>query len=53
MNAKTTNPGMKEIFVTNEKFSQLWNKYKKDPAKNIKIMHNSSEMSDTLFSGPN
>lgn len=44
---------MKEIFVTNEKFNQLWNEYKKDPAKNIKIMHNSSEMSDTLFSGPN
>lgn len=44
---------MKEIFVTNEKFNQLWNEYKKDPAKNIKIMHNSSEMSDTLFSAPN
>lgn len=45
--------GMKEILVTNEKFNQLWNEYKKDPAKNIKIMHSSSEMSDTLFSDAN
>lgn len=40
---------MKEIFITNEKFNKLWNEYKKDPAKNIKIIHNSSEMSDTIF----
>lgn len=40
---------MKEIFLTNEKFNKLWNEYKKDPAKNIKQMHSSSEMSDTLF----
>lgn len=40
---------MKEIFLTNEKFNQLWNEYKKDPAKNIKIIHSSSEMSETIF----
>lgn len=40
---------MKEIFVTNEKFNKLWNEYKKDPAKSIKQMHSSSEMSDTIF----
>lgn len=40
---------MKEIFLTKEKFNKLWNEYKKDPAKNIKLMHSSSEMSDTLF----
>ena len=39
----------KEINVTESKFNQLWNDYKKDPAKNIKIIHHSSEMSDTLF----
>lgn len=39
----------KEIVVTKEKFNQLWNDYKKDPAKNIKILHNSSEMSDTIL----
>lgn len=44
---------MKEIFLTNEKFNQLWNEYKKDPAKNIKIVHSSSEMSDTVFSDEN
>lgn len=44
---------MKEIFFTNEKFNQLWNEYKKDPAKNIKIIHSSSEMSDTVFSDEN
>ncbi|WP_223606479.1 GLPGLI family protein [Chryseobacterium sp. OSA05B] len=44
---------MKEISVTNEKFNQIWNEYKKDPAKNIKIMHGSSEMSETLFSDAN
>ncbi|ASK30653.1 GLPGLI family protein [Chryseobacterium sp. T16E-39] len=38
-----------EIFLTNEKFNKLWNEYKKDPAKNIKIIHSSSEMSETLF----
>ena len=40
---------LKEITVTESKFNQLWNEYKKDPAKNIKIIHHSSEMSDTLF----
>lgn len=44
MDAKT-----KEVFLTTEKFNKLWNEYKKDPAKNIKLMHGSSEMSDTLF----
>lgn len=44
---------MKEIFLTDEKFNQLWNEYKKDPAKNIKIIHSSSEMSETLFSDVN
>ncbi|KFF12735.1 hypothetical protein IW15_08035 [Chryseobacterium soli] len=44
---------MKEIFLTNEKFNQLWNEYKKDPAKNIKIIHSSSEMSETIFSDAN
>ncbi|MCT2562516.1 GLPGLI family protein [Chryseobacterium herbae] len=44
---------MKEIFVTNEKFNQLWSEYKKDPAKNIRVMHSSSEMSETLFSDAN
>lgn len=44
---------MKEIFLTNEKFNQLWNEYKKDPAKNIKIIHSSSEMSETIFSDVN
>lgn len=39
----------KEIIVTEEKFNKLWNEYKKDPAKNIKIIHGSSEMSETLF----
>lgn len=47
------NSSMKEIFLTNEKFNKLWNEYKKDPAKNIKIMHNSSEMSETIFSDAN
>lgn len=40
---------MKEVFVTKEKFNQLWNEYVKDPAKNIKLMHNSSEMSETIM----
>ncbi|NML68224.1 GLPGLI family protein [Chryseobacterium sp. RP-3-3] len=44
---------MKEIFLTHEKFNQLWNEYKKDPAKNIKIIHSSSEMSETIFSDEN
>lgn len=39
----------KEIVVTEEKFNKLWNEYKKDPAKNIKMIHSSSEMSETLF----
>lgn len=38
-----------EISVTKERFNELWNEYKKDPAKNIKIMHGNSEMSQTLF----
>ncbi|MFN3021935.1 GLPGLI family protein [Chryseobacterium sp. TY3] len=40
---------MKEIFVTKKKLNVLWNDYKKDPAKNIKLMHSSSQMSETLF----
>lgn len=40
----------KEVFLTNERFNKLWNEYKKDPAKNIKTIHGSSEMSDTIFS---
>lgn len=43
----------KEIYVTEQKFNQLWNEYKKDPAKNIKIIHGSSEMSETIFSDAN
>ncbi len=39
----------KEVFITKEKFNQLWNEYIKDPAKNIKLIHNSSEMSETLM----
>lgn len=42
-----------EIYVTEQKFNQLWNEYKKDPAKNIKIIHGSSEMSETIFSDAN
>lgn len=38
-----------EIPVTKEKFNELWSEYKKDPAKNIRIMHGSSAMSETLF----
>lgn len=44
---------MKEIFVTKEKFNFLWNEYKKDPAKNIKLIHSSSQMSETLFYNAN
>ena len=40
---------MKEVFITKEKFNQLWNESVKDPTKNIKLMHNSSEMSETLM----
>lgn len=43
----------KETFLTNEKFNQLWNEYKKDPARNIKLIHSSSQMSDTIFSDVN
>ena len=43
----------KEIYVTEEKFNQLWNEFKKDPAKIIKQIHGSSELSDTIFSDPN
>ena len=38
-----------EIFVTKQKFGQLWKEYKNDPAKNIKQMHSSSELSDTII----
>ncbi|MDV3925526.1 GLPGLI family protein [Elizabethkingia anophelis] len=44
---------MKEIFITKEKFNQLWNEYMKDPAKNIKLMHSSSEMSETILFNSN
>lgn len=44
---------MKEIFITKEKFNQLWNEYIKDPAKNIKLMHNSSEMWETILFNSN
>ncbi|MDR2234823.1 MAG: GLPGLI family protein [Chryseobacterium sp.] len=40
---------IKETFVTKEKFNQLWSEYIKDPAKNIKLMHSSSQMSETLL----
>lgn len=39
----------KEIEVTERKFNDLWNEYKRDPAKNIKLIHGSSEMSETIF----
>lgn len=42
-----------QVYVTATKFNQLWNDYKKDPAKNIKIIHSSSEMSDTIFFNSN
>lgn len=44
---------VKEIFVTKEKFNQLWKEYIKDPAKNIKLMHSSSEMSETILFNSN
>lgn len=44
---------MKEIFITKEKFNQLWNEYIQDPAKNIKLMHSSSEMSETILFNSN
>ena len=42
----------KEILVTPEKFNALWNEFKKDPAKNIRMMHSSSEMADTVIFNP-
>lgn len=42
-----------QIFITQEKFNSLWNEYKKDPAKNIKQIHDNSELSDTIFSDSN
>lgn len=44
---------VKEIFITKEKFNQLWKEYIKDPAKNIKLMHSSSEMSETILFNSN
>lgn len=38
-----------EIFLTKEKFNKLWHEYIKDPAKNIKLMHSSSGMSETIM----
>ncbi|MBP1164539.1 GLPGLI family protein [Chryseobacterium sp. PvR013] len=38
-----------EIFLTKEKFNKLWLEYIKDPAKNIKLMHSSSGMSETIM----
>ncbi|MEF9478946.1 GLPGLI family protein [Chryseobacterium sp. 1B4] len=38
-----------EIFVTKEKFNKLWNEYIQDPAKNIKLMHSTSGMSETIL----
>ncbi|MGX9986668.1 GLPGLI family protein [Soonwooa purpurea] len=40
---------VQEVFVSKEKFNKLWNDYKKDPAKNIKLMHGSSAMSETIL----
>ena len=40
---------LKEITVTDHKFNQLWNEYRSDPAKNIKQIHSSSEMAETIF----
>ncbi|WP_300670756.1 GLPGLI family protein [Soonwooa sp.] len=42
-----------EISISKEKFNQYWNEYKKDPAKVIKLLHGNSEMSETIFMGPN
>ncbi len=39
----------KEIAVTPQKFNELWNAYINDPAKNIKLIHGSSAMAETLF----
>ncbi len=39
----------KAIEVTPQKFNQLWNEFKKDPAKNIKLIHGSAAMSDNWF----
>ncbi|MFS4470351.1 GLPGLI family protein [Chryseobacterium sp. T20] len=38
-----------EVFLTKERFNQLWNEYVQDPAKNIRLMHASSEMSETIM----
>lgn len=42
-----------EVYVTKEKFNFYWNEYKKDPAKNIKMMHSSSDMSETIVYNAN
>lgn len=38
-----------EIYVTEEKFNKLWKEYRSDPAKNIKQIHGSSAMSETIL----
>lgn len=38
-----------EILLTKEKFNKLWNEYIQDPAKNIKLMHSTSGMSETIL----
>lgn len=43
----------KEIYVDESKFNELWNEYKNDPAKNIKMIHSSSEMSETILFNSN
>lgn len=43
----------KNSIVSPQKFNQLWNEYKKDPAKNIKLIHGSSQMADTIFFNSN
>lgn len=40
---------LKEITVNEQKFNKLWNEYRSDPAKNIKQIHSSSEMAETIF----
>lgn len=50
---RTLRPNSKEIIVSPKKFNQLWNEYKTDPAKNIKLIHGSSQMADTILFNSN
>lgn len=42
-----------KTLVSSQRFNQLWNEFKNDPAKTIKIMHSSSEMSETVMFNAN